>query len=335
MPQLTLDRLRRYAIARTLFAPTTLTRALHKLGFLQADPRLEIEECFFVNYGFLPRPRYELMHPRTASEREWNAATTKLAAPVLRFVHERGSVHPREVEAHFALGPVTNYWGGTSSATTHLLDRMHYRGLVRVVRRDSGVRVYSARPQPTIPRGTRERQSRLDQLVDLVVQTYAPLPHFSLNQLVSRLSLAAPQWHADLTTALARAKQRLPHAEVAGTEWYWPLDENPSSARHVRDERVRLLTPFDPLVWDRRRFELLWGWAYRFEAYTPPAKRKLGYYALPLLWRDHVIGWGNLSQKNGELEADFGFVKEHHGDRAFTRELDDEVARMRRFLGPR
>ena len=53
-----------------------------------------------------------------------------------------------------------------------------------------------------------------------------------------------------------------------------------------------------------RRFELLWGWVYRFEAYTPASKRKLGYYALPLLWRDRVIGWGNLSVKNGELHAD-------------------------------
>ena len=58
---------------------------------------------------------------------------------------------------------------------------------------------------------------------------------------------------------------------------------------------MRLLAPFDPVVWDRRRFELFWGWAYRFEAYTPAPKRKLGYYALPLLWRDRVIGWGNLS----------------------------------------
>lgn len=144
----------------------------YRAGDLErAYPRLEFEGCFFVNYGFLPRPRYELMHPRTASDREWTAATTKLAAQVLRFVHERGSVHPREVEAHFALGPVANYWGGSSSATTHLLDKMHYRGLVRVERRDSGVRVYSARRQPAIPRSMRERQPRLDQLVDLVVQT--------------------------------------------------------------------------------------------------------------------------------------------------------------------
>ena len=73
---------------------------------------------------------------------------------------------------------------------------------------------------------------------------------------------------------------------------------------------MRLLAPFDPVVWDRRRFELFWGWAYRFEAYTPAPKRKLGYYALPLLWRDRVIGWGNLSVKNGDLQADFRYVDE-------------------------
>ena len=51
---------------------------------------------------------------------------------------------------------------------------------------------------------------------------------------------------------------------------------------HVQDT-VRLLTPFDPVVWDRDRFEMFWGWQYRFEAYVPAAKRRLGYYALPML----------------------------------------------------
>ena len=64
----------------------------------------------------------------------------------------------------------------------------------------------------------------------------------------------------------------------------------------VVPEKVRLLAPFDPVVHDRTRFELLWRWVYRFEAYTPVAKRKLGYYALPLLWRDRVIGWGNVAR---------------------------------------
>jgi hypothetical protein len=94
-----------------------------------------------------------------------------------------------------------------------------------------------------------------------------------------------------------------------------------------------LLAPFDPVVWDRRRFELLWGWAYRFEAYTPVAKRKLAYYALPLLWRDRVVGWGNVSMQNGELEAVLGYVgSPPPRDRSFKRELEAEVERMRVFL---
>ena len=72
---------------------------------------------------------------------------------------------------------------------------------------------------------------------------------------------------------------------------------------------------------------------YRFEAYTPPPKRKRGYYALPLLWRDRVIGWGNLSVNNGELKSELGYVESRPRDRAFKRKLEAELDRMRVFLG--
>ena len=49
-------------------------------------------------------------------------------------MRDRGIVHPREVDEYFAHGTVKNYWGGSSNATTHLLDAMHYRGLLRVAR---------------------------------------------------------------------------------------------------------------------------------------------------------------------------------------------------------
>jgi uncharacterized protein YcaQ len=102
----------------------------------------------------------------------------------------------------------------------------------------------------------------------------------------------------------------------------------------VAPEAVRLLAPFDPVVHDRMRFELLWDWVYRFEAYTPASKRKLGYYALPLLWRDHVVGWGNLAVKDGHLTSDIGYVAgKPPRDRAFKRQLEAELERMRIFLG--
>jgi len=97
---------------------------------------------------------------------------------------------------------------------------------------------------------------------------------------------------------------------------------------------VRLLAPFDPLVWDRRRFEHLWGWEYRFEAYTPVAKRQFGYYALPMLWRDRVIGWANVSVRTGTLLAETGYAAwARPRDRGFTRALAAELERMQVFLG--
>ena len=85
---------------------------------------------------------------------------------------------------------------------------------------------------------------------------------------------------------------------------------------------------------DRRRFEMLWGWAYRLEAYTPVRNRKLGYYALPMLWRDRVIGWGNLAVRNGALVPALGYVEgTPPSDPVFERELEAELARMKAFLG--
>ena len=123
-------------------------------------------------------------------------------------------------------------------------------------------------------------------------------------------------------------------ARVDGVDWLWPDGENPRSKRHaVDDDTLRLLAPFDPMVWDRRRFALFWGWDYRFEAYTPAAKRKLGHYALPLLWRGQVIGWGNLTWRDGWLDARLGYVTgQAPRDAAFRRALDEELARFTAFL---
>jgi hypothetical protein len=184
------------------------------------------------------------------------------------------------------------------------------------------------------------RRARIDALVDVVVNIYAPLPGASLSYYVRRLRYAVPQWEEEIFSALQHARERLAHARVEGVDWYWPDGENPRKA--VAPETVRLLAPFDPAVHDRSRFELLWGWVYRFEAYTPAPKRKLGYYTLPLLWRDRVIGWGNLAvsvpksnvgTRTLNLTSDLGYVSRNPPrDRAFKRELEAELERVRSFL---
>src|SRR5688572_19759559 len=177
---LTLDDLRRFTVARNFPKPATLKTALQRMGFLQADPiraparaqdlilrqrvkdycagdlerrypTLDVEEDFFVNYGYVTRALQTLMHPRSNSRvpaddvsSPWHYGQKKKARLLLDFIRERGTVHPREVEEHFSQGRVTNYWGGSSNATTHLLDAMHYTGVLRIVRREKGIRIYAA-----------------------------------------------------------------------------------------------------------------------------------------------------------------------------------------------
>src|SRR6476619_6937079 len=181
---ITSDDLRRFAVARSLFPPTTLRRAIARMRFVQADPiraparaqdlilrhrvknyragdlernyvSLRIEEDTFVNYGFVTRELQRLMHRRpdvrvpAEGMQAWSAAERKKADLLLAFLESRGEVHPREVEEHFAHGRVRNYWGGSSNATTHMLDALHYRGLMRAVNPDPVLTSHHAH-QPAI-----------------------------------------------------------------------------------------------------------------------------------------------------------------------------------------
>src|SRR5271167_1730055 len=215
---ITLHALRRYAVARSLFKPTTLGRAIEKLGFVQADPiraparaqdltlrhrvvgyragdlerrypRLPIEEDYFVNYGYLLREHHRLMHPRTPPKR-WSRSRAARAQELLAFIREQGTAHPRIVDRHFAHGKILNWFGGATNATTRLLDEMHYRGLLRVARRDSGTRVYAVRAREAHDAAPSGRAAagvpaagdpaaggpavdeRIDALVDVIVQKY-------------------------------------------------------------------------------------------------------------------------------------------------------------------
>lgn len=355
----TLSQLRRYSVARTFFRPTSLPAAIERLGFVQADPiraparaqdlilrhrvkgyragdleagypRLAVEEDAFVNYGYLPRATASLMHPRTPRH-AWSAEHEARAGEVLAFVRSRGTVHPAEVDAQFQHGTATNWFGGSSRVSTQLLDSMHYRGLLRVAGRTGGTRTYAVAAHATGPET--EPAEGYDRLVDVAVRLYAPVPARTLRLLVGMLRYGAPQWRDQRLAAIERALARYESATVDGVRYLWPGDEDPTSRRWTPKAEVRLLAPFDPVVWDRDRFTRLWGWEYRFEAYTPAAKRVRGYYSLPLLWRDQVIGWANLKVVDGRLLTELGYADATPSDSAYAPALAAELDRVAEFLG--
>ena len=356
-----LQNLRRYAVARSLFETASLPRAIARLGFVQADPmraparaqdlilayrvegyragelerrypRLAVEEAFFVNYGFLPRETVGLLHPREAPH-DWDGAMRARARNVLAFVRRRGAVRAREVQAHFDHGRIRR-WGGDLKVSAHLLEGLHYRGLLRVARREAGTRIYQAIERAAHDDGGPDaRLERAGRLVDTVVGLYAPLPAGSLGYLCGLLRrYAAPHLAAELRRIQSQAETRYGHARVDGVTWFWPSRETPAAERHRADDRLRFLSPFDPVVWDRRRFHLLWGWEYKLEAYLPAHMRRRGHYAMPILWRDRIPGWANLKVVDGRLRHELGFSGPRPRDRDFRRALDEGLHRMTEFL---
>ena len=355
-----LEQLRRYGIARSLFKPTSLQQAIARLGFVQADPirvparaqdlilaqrvknyragelerrypHLAIEEDCFVNYGFLPRETLTLMHPRMAP-RGWNSRMQARAQEVLAFVRERGRTHSKDVRARFQHGRIKGYWGSDLNASTHLLDGLHYRGLLRVVRREAGTRIYQAIEHPPQDDSPEARLARAGRLLDIVVQLYAPLSAASFGHLCGLLRYGAPHLAAEVREIRAQAKSRYAHALVDGLLWFWPQGENPMAARHQVDDRLRFLAPFDPVVWDRRRFQSFWGWEYKLEAYVPSHKRRMGHYAMPMLWGQEVLGWANLKVVDGRLRHELGFVGPRPRGGAFQQAVDEALQQMHEFL---
>ena len=359
-----LESLRRYAVARSLFAPRTLAEAVRKLGYLQADPiraparaqdlilrhrvvdyhadDLEkqyaasplIEDSIY-NYGFFHRDELALLHPRQVSMRwrDFMAEHASLRRSVLRYLKQYPEVHPRDLEKALGGDRRVNGWGGSSSVTTLLLEGLHREGKVHVCRRESGIRVYA--PAPNCER-VLSPNVRADGLVRLIINLYAPMPLASLMRFARVMSAARAGVDCvkRLDLMIKRGEQRV--EKIDHVTYVWPTAEPMPEAV---DDRVRLLAPFDPVVWDRLRFEHLWGWPYRFEAYTPLAKRKLGYYALPLLWRDKVIGWGNVEYiKSGTLQVKIGYALKRPvrtDATIFKRELAAELERLRAFLAVR
>lgn len=352
--------LRAFAFARSLGPKTDLRSAIHALGYVQADPirsparaqdlilmqrvrgyrvgdlerryeSLGVEEDMLHNYGFVPREVQRLLHPRHIESLRIERELPELREQVLDFVRQHGPVHPRDLDAHFARVAVGNAWGGKSSATTRVLDALHYRGHLRIVRRDKGVRVYGVASHlealsSSSPSLSREQQAR--ELVQLLLKQYAPLPLASLGYLVSLSGYGLPHLKIEMRAALKNLGAQ--RAQVDGLTYVWPEGETPEGDA---PRQVRLLTPFDPVVWDRRRFEHLHGWAYRFEAYTPAPKRLYGYYALPLFWGPDAVGWANLKVEAEELKADIGFVNGPPKPNRFAAQLEAELARYRAFLG--
>jgi uncharacterized protein YcaQ len=171
-----------------------------------------------------------------------------------------------------------------------LLEALFACGDVMIARREGFRRVY-ARTDAVRPDWDEERMPGSEETATYQIRSTA-----------RKLGVVHPRWLGDyyrMQTALHRhidalcARNELVPVTIEGLAGDAYMDASVAQALPARIRKTThttLLSPFDPLVWDRKRALDVFGFDYRIECYTPVHKRRYGYFTLPILHEDAIIG---------------------------------------------
>ena len=134
---------------------------------------------------------------------------------------------------------------------------------------------------------------------------------------------------------------RAVQVDGVGSPLYFPAGDQPLMADVLLDRidahpRLEFLAPLDPMLWDRKLIAALWDYQYAWEIYTPAAQRKYGYYVLPILWGQRLIGRieAAADRKTGVLNVkNIWFEPGVRQTKRLSAALERAVARLARFNG--
>ncbi len=247
---------------------------------------------------FLPIEEYPLFRRRMLdydsllgpASRAWLAEHANLMDEMLATIRERGVVR----SADFARtdGKVGSWWNWKDEKRA--LEFLFYRGDVMIARRHNFQRVYDLRERvlpgwddTRLPSAEHVRRS-------LTLKAVRALGMSTARWVANYFQTPVRETVAEVAS-LAHAGLLLPvHVEGWRDTAYVHPDHGHLLARAASDaidpEVTTLLSPFDPLVWDRTRALAVFGFAYRIECYTPESLRRYGYFTLPILRRGALIG---------------------------------------------
>lgn len=230
----------------------------------------------------------------------------KLIDHVLRRITEEGPLMSKDFEHPKKNGP---WWGWKPQKAA--LEYLWRIGRVAIAARVNFHKVYDLIERifphlPDLPEPADEDyvdHSCREAMVRLVVATPSELAEFfgAINLAEARNWCNKAFSEGELVQAMVESADGTP----AKPAWALPDWRRRAGRCSAPPDRLRLLSPFDPVLRDRKRALRLFGFDYRFEAFVPAAKRKFGYYVLPILRRDQLIGRldAKLHRDRGELEV--------------------------------
>ena len=301
--------------------PEATLAAVAHLGYLQIDTINVIERCHHhILYTRIPGYRREHLHQAHSIDKTvfeyWTHALSYLPTESLRFfvrpmrrewqrhvvwpdkvskddlrrmlsrIRRDGALTIRDIEDEPA---EKDYAWGSRKPSKRVLEVAFNKGLVTISQRVGMLKTYELMTRhfgwDRLPRAATEKET-LNYLLDRALQSQGIVSVESICYLDAPRKLAMRR----LVESRVRRKELIPvQLEGAGQWPHWVRPATLDAIPDLAQEQIHILSPFDPLVIQRKRFRLLFDYEYRFEAYVPRHKRVLGYFVCPVLIGDRIV----------------------------------------------
>jgi uncharacterized protein YcaQ len=302
--------------------PPATPAAVRHLGYVQIDTIHVVERCHHhILYTRIPSYRREHLHQAQSMDRTvveyWTHALAYLPTEHLRFYirdmkrhWERrsawfGDVTESEVRRVLRLirrrGPLTirdidddelvdreHLWA-SRKPSKRALQLAFYRGQVTISRRTGMLKTYELMNRHfgwrRLPGAAPEGET-LEYLLERALRAQGVV---SLDSACHQAAARKPAMRRLIHRRVRRGELVPVQLEGAGKQEHWVRPEVLEAPPPPGEELVHILSPFDPLVIQRKRLKLFFGYEHRFEAYLPKEKRVFGYFVLPVLVGDRIV----------------------------------------------
>lgn len=304
--------------------PQATPAAVAHLGYLQIDTIYVIERSHHhILYTRIPSYRCEHLHQAQSIDKTvfeyWTHALSYVPTESLRFyVRDMRQAHQDWQRRNGWFGTVSNddlrrvlsrirrhgaltirdikdepvekdYAWASRKPSKRVLELAFYKGLVTISQRAGMLKTYELMTRhfgwERLPHAATERET-LNYLLDRALQSQG------IVSVESICHLDAPRKPSmrRLLESRVRRNELIPvQLEGAGQSLHWIRPDTLDAVPDPAQEQIHILSPFDPLIIQRKRLRLFFNYDHRFEAYVPKHKRVFGYFCCPVLIRDRIV----------------------------------------------
>jgi len=302
--------------------PAATPAAIAHLGYLQIDTIYVIERSHHhILHTRIPSYRREHLHRAQSIDKTifeyWTHALSYLPTQDLRFfvrhmrqdwqrrivwfgklsnadlrrvlsrIRKDGAISIRDLDND--VRDEKDYAWGSRKPSKRALEAAFYKGLVTISQRTGMLKTYELLTRhfncDRLPRAATTRET-LNYLLDRALRSQG------IVSVESICYLDAPRKPAmrRLLESRARRQELIPvQLEGAGQQVHWVSPDVLDAVPHPAPEQIHILSPFDPLIIQRKRLRLFFDYDYRFEAYVPKHLRVFGYFVCPVLIGDRIV----------------------------------------------